>query len=91
MSVYIHKTYFTQYSNLEKEIQSLKILDRDQNELIEDLDRLKKAKITKDIPVTVHLLCLTVEKQAISYSREVELKGENWGRSGAFFRSPGIT
>lgn len=75
MNVSLLKTCFTQCSNLEKEIQSLIILGRNQNELIEDRDQLKKAKITKDIPVTVHLLCLTAETQAISYSREVGSKG----------------
>lgn len=78
MSVYF-KTCFTQCSNLEKVIRSLIILGRDQNELIEGRDQLKKAKITKDIPVTVHLLCLTAETQAISYSREVGSKGERTG------------
>jgi hypothetical protein len=82
--------------NLATELESLTILERDRihiKELIQTLDRLKKAKTTKDIPVDdnmshespiVHLLCLAVEKQVISYSREHRSEGENWGGLGAF-------
>lgn len=79
--------------NLEKELQSLKILDRDHKELVKNLNLLKKPEITKDIPADakmrhespiVHLLCLALERSAVSYSREVRLQGENWGRFGSF-------
>lgn len=75
--------------NLETELQSIKIHEshkREVRDLIEALNTFKKATISKDISVDantshespiVHLLCLAVEKQAISYSREHRSEAKN--------------